>query len=75
MYQEGHRRVTNQSNWSNASTVQVQKVRGPNILVPPNFQVGARASPPPVPTSVEHRIDQKLFVLHSRGCICHSNDR
>jgi len=35
MYQDGHRRAKNQSNWSNASTVQVQKVSGPNILCAP----------------------------------------
>ena len=35
MYQDGHRRAMNQSNWSNASTVQVHKVRGPNILCAP----------------------------------------
>ena len=43
MYQDGHRRAMNQSNWSNASTVHVQKVRGQTYYVPPNFQVGARS--------------------------------
>ena len=44
MYQDGHRRAKNQSNWSNASTVQVQKVRGPNILcVSLTFRWGGRA--------------------------------
>ena len=51
MYQDGHRRAKNQSNWSNASTVQVQKVRGQTYSVPPpDFQVGGQAPRPPVPT-------------------------
>jgi len=51
MYQDGHRRAKNQSNWSKSSTVQVQKVRGPNILCAPlTFRWGARAPRPPVPT-------------------------
>ena len=56
MYQDGHRRAKNQSNWSNASTVQVQKVRGQTYSVPPDFQVGAG---PPAP----------LF-LRPWNCLC-----
>ena len=49
MYRDGHVRAKNQSNWSKASTVYVQKVRGQTYYVPPDFKVGVRAPRPPVP--------------------------
>ena len=63
MYQDGHRRAKNQSNWSNASTVQVQKVRGPNILCAPWLSGGGG---PPAPCSyapVTHVLAPVRFVV------------
>ena len=48
MYQDGHRRAMNLSNWSNAPTVQVQKVRSQTYYVPLNFQVGGPRAPRPL---------------------------
>jgi len=61
---------TDQSNWSNTSTVQVQKVRGQTYSVPPDFQVGAGPPPPPcsyAPVQYYTANCQYIYI----GCIIH----
>ena len=68
MYQDGHRRAKNQSNWSNASTVQVQKVRGQTYSVPPDFQVGGPGPTAPcsyAPVAICHALSSAAVP---RGC-------